>query len=252
MIIAIDGVSGSGKSTLAKRLAVTLDFGFFSAGSFYRAITLEAQRENIGETQDEQLQQMMENIDIKIVYAGDRENRILLFGEDVTEQLHTEEISQNVSKYSQKPFIREKVRGFQRDTKKYNNNIVMEGRDIGSEIFPDADLKIYVTCDVETRAERRCLECRKRGEDVDVDKVKSELVERDYRDIHRKISPLKMCDGALVIDTTQSSVEECLDIIIGRVDEIKNEKRKEVENIITSAIINDREKKASPFQVGDE
>jgi len=235
MIIAIDGISGSGKSTLAKKLSVTLNYGFFSAGSFYRAITLEAQREHISENQDEKLLSMMQDIDIKIIYGEDGENKIFVYDEDVTSLLHTEEISENVSKYSQKPFIRERVRVFQRDIRKTNKDIIMEGRDIGSEIFPDADLKIYVTCDVDTRAKRRCLECQKRGEDVDVDKVKAELVERDFRDIHRKICPLKKCDGALVIDTTNSSIDECVNTVLLKVKEIQAGSRQNIEDIVKSA-----------------
>ena len=246
MIIAIDGISGSGKSTLAKKLSATLDYGFFSAGSFYRAITLEAQRENIGENQDEKLLCMMQNIDIKIIYGTNGENRIFVYGEDVTNLLHTEEISENVSKYSQKPFIREKVRDFQRDVRKTNKNIIMEGRDIGSEIFPDADLKIYVTCDVETRAKRRCLEYLKKGEDVNLDQIRSELVERDYRDINRKISPLKKCDGALVVDTTNLSIDECVNTVMQKVYEIQKNARQKVESVVESSIPPQEEKKNVP------
>ena len=154
MIIAIDGTSGSGKSTLAKRLAKKLNFGFFSAGSLYRAITYKALNLHINDDEDDKLQYMIDHTDIVYTYDGTN-NVMLLDGIDIMDELHNEEISSNVAKYSCKPYIREYVRTLQRDTQNHNENIVMEGRDIGSVIFPNADFKIYVDCKAEARAKRR-------------------------------------------------------------------------------------------------
>jgi cytidylate kinase len=143
MIIAIDGTSGSGKSTLAKKLAKTLNFGFFSAGDLYRAITVKTLNLHITEDEDDKLQYMIDNTNVVYTYDGTK-NVMLVDGINVYDKLHTEEVSNFVSKISCKPFIREFVRKLQKDTALHNEHIVMEGRDIGSVIFPDADFKVYV------------------------------------------------------------------------------------------------------------
>ncbi len=208
MIIAIDGTSGSGKSTLAKELAKKLNFGFFSAGALYRAIAVKAINLHLTENDDEGLQKLIENTKIVYTYDGEK-NVMLLDGMNVTEKLHTEETSELVSKIALKPYIREFVRVLQRDTAKHNENIVMEGRDIGSVIFPEADLKIFVDCKIETRAKRRMKDLNK-NEKVSLETVINNLKERDYLDIHRTISPLVMCENALLIDTTLFTIDECL------------------------------------------
>ncbi len=236
MIIAIDGVSGAGKSSLAKEVAKELNFGFFGAGYFYRAITYEALKRGISDTQDEELKIMMSELNIKLLYCENKSNIMVVNGENITNFLHTEEISSCVAKYSLKPYIREKVRILQRETKSYNNGIVMEGRDIGSEIFPDAELKIYVTCSTEIRAQRRVKDYEKLGELVDIKKVEQELVERDYRDMHREISPLKKCDDAIVVDTSNKSLLECTRIVVDKAlaiqEQTKSQNKQETENVL--------------------
>lgn len=213
MIIAIDGTSGSGKSTLAKNLAKKLNFGFFSAGSLYRAITLKALNLHIKENEDDKLQYMIEHTIIVYTYDGNN-NVMLLDGINVMEKLHNEEISANVAKYAKKPYIREFVRKLQRDTQNHNEHIVMEGRDIGSVIFPNADFKVYVDCKVESRAKRRFAECEARGENVTYEQVLEDLKQRDYADIHREISPLIMCENAYLIDSTLNNADECLELVL--------------------------------------
>ena len=182
MIIAIDGTSGSGKSTLAKKVAEKLGFGFFSAGALYRAITYKVLNLHINENDDETLKTIP--LTTKIVYTYDgSKNVMILDGIDVTDKLYSEEISNFSSKVSCKPYIREFVRSLQRATKEHNENIVMEGRDIGY---------------------------KKLGEDVPLEKVIADLEDRDYKDIHRAISPLVMCSDALLIDTSNTSTEECM------------------------------------------
>ena len=138
---------------------------------------------------------------------------MLLDNIDVTNMLHTEEVSNFVSKISHKPFIREFVRKLQRQTAKDNENIVMEGRDIGSVIFPDADLKIYVDCKIEARAQRRMGDYKKLGEDVSLESVVEALKERDHRDTHREISPLVMCRNSFLLDTTLNNIPTSLNLI---------------------------------------
>jgi cytidylate kinase len=212
MIIAIDGTSGSGKSTLAKKLAQILNFGFFSAGALYRAITVKVLNLNINEDEDDKLQYLAENTSIVYTYDGTK-NVMFVDGMNVTDKLYTEEVSNFVSKISCKPYIRAFVRKLQQETKLHNKNIVMEGRDIGSVIFPDADMKIFVDCKVETRAKRRIQDYKALGENVSLEKVIADLKERDYRDIHREISPLVMCENAYLLDTSNRSVEESLKMI---------------------------------------
>ena len=213
MIIAIDGTSGSGKSTIAKFLAKKLNYGFFSAGELYRAITVKTLNLHIKEDEDDKLQYMIENTDVVYTYDGNK-NVMLVDGMNITDKLHTEEISNFVSKISCKPFIREFVRKLQQETALHNENIVMEGRDIGSVIFPDADLKIFVDCKVETRAKRRLGDYEKLGDKSTLEKVIADLKDRDYRDMHREISPLVMCENAYLIDTSLNNVEECVNLIL--------------------------------------
>ena len=213
MIIAIDGTSGSGKSTLAKTLAKKLNFGFFSAGSLYRTITLKALNLHIRDDEDDKLQYMIEHTEIIYSYDGEK-SVMLLDGIDVADQLHNEEISTNVAKYACKPYIREFVRNLQRDTQNHNENIVMEGRDIGSVIFPNAELKIYVDCNVKERAKRRFKDYAAKDPNITMEEVLEALKDRDYKDMHREISPLIMCEDAYLIDSTLNSVNDCVDLAL--------------------------------------
>jgi len=230
MIIAIDGTSGSGKSTLAKRLAKKLNFGFFSAGSLYRTITLKALNLHIRDDEDDKLHYMIEHTEIIYSYDGEK-SVMLLDGIDVADKLHNEEISANVAKYSCKPYIREFVRKLQRDTQNHNENIVMEGRDIGSVIFPDAEMKIYVDCNVKERAKRRFKDYAEKDPNVTLEQVLEDLKERDYKDMHREISPLIMCENAYLIDTTLNTVDDCIELALAemvRRDLLTREQIKEV------------------------
>lgn len=220
MIIAIDGTSGSGKSSLAKNVAKTLGFGFFSAGMFYRAITNKALSLNISPDDDESLKNMIETT--KIIYTFDGSQNIMkVDGIDVTENLHNENISENVAKYACKPYIREFVRALQQDLPNHNKNIVMEGRDIGSVIFPNADLKLYVDCDVETRAKRRFLDLEKTDPTLTYEKVLEDLKNRDFLDSTREISPLVMCKDALLLDTSNLPKDKCIEWVL---DKLKSKK----------------------------
>ena len=213
MIIAIDGTSGSGKSTLAKKLAKTLNFGFFSAGALYRAITYKALKLDISDTNDEALKNLIETTKVFYVYDGEK-NVMEIDGIDITSHLHDEIISSNVAKYSCKPYIREFVRRLQQETALNNEHIVMEGRDIGSVIFPNADFKVFIDCNVETRAKRRFDDISKTDNTVTYEQVLEDLKERDFKDSTREISPLVMCKDAYLLDTSSTPIQECINMMI--------------------------------------
>lgn len=213
MIIAIDGTSGSGKSTLAKTLAQKLNFGFFSAGALYRAIAVKVLDQNINENDDSMLQKMIDNTSIIYTYDGTK-NVMVLDGVDITSRLYGEDVSNMAPKTAKKPFIRVFVRNLQQETAIHNENIVMEGRDIGSVIFPNADLKIFVDCKIEERAKRRLGDYEHLGDHSTLQKVIDDLKERDYLDTHREISPLVMCENAYLLDTSQKNVEESVNLVL--------------------------------------
>ena len=156
---------------------------------------------------------MIEHTNIVYSYDGVK-NVMLLDGIDVAEMLHNEEISSQVAKYACKPYIREFVRKLQRDTQNHNENIVMEGRDIGSVIFPNADFKVYVDCSVEARAKRRFKDYVEKDPNVTFEQVLEDLKDRDYKDMHREISPLIMCENAYLIDTSLTPADECMEMIL--------------------------------------
>lgn len=213
MIIAIDGVSGSGKTTIAREVAKKLGYGFFSTGLYYRAITYRAMQLDVKESDEIVINALLARTDIKISTDKQGQNVCYLNDVDVTKQLNSEEISKNVPKYASQLYIRKYVQKLQHDTAKFNKNLVMEGRDIGSVIFPDADLKIFVTCSPEARAERRMNQLHEKGEDVPFEEVLKDLIVRDFDDMHRKHSPLKKCPDAVVVDTSNNNVNTCVNII---------------------------------------
>ncbi len=213
MIIAIDGTSGSGKSTLAKTLAQKLNFGFFSAGALYRAITVKVLDNNINENDDLGLQKMIDETNIIYTFDG-KQNVMKLDGLDITGRLYGEEVSNMVPIVAKKPFIRVFVRKLQKETALYNENIVMEGRDIGSVIFPDAEMKVFVDCKIEERAKRRLGDYENLHEHTSLQKVIDDLKERDYLDTHREISPLVMCENSYLLDTSQRNVEESVKLVL--------------------------------------
>lgn len=213
MIIAIDGTSGSGKSTIAKKLAKTLNFGFFSAGDLYRAITYKILQLGIKEDEDDQLQNLIDTTKIVYSYNGDK-NVMMVDGIDITEHLHDEVVSINTAKYACKPYIRAFVKTLQKDVPNHSKNVVMEGRDIGSVIFPNADFKVYVDCKVETRAKRRFEDLSKTDKTITYETVLEDLKVRDFKDMTREISPLIMCEDAYLLDTSSMGIYECINVLI--------------------------------------
>jgi cytidylate kinase len=205
LIIAIDGPSAAGKSTLAKRLAQDLGFTYLDTGGMYRALALKVLREGIDISNDESVTELIGRTDIDLV-ATDGKLKVLLDGEDVSHEIRTPEVSQMASKASALKVVRRWMlvlqRGFGR-----RGNVVAEGRDIGTVVFPDAEVKIYLDATVQERARRRVEELRKAGRQVSLDETLREMGERDKRDSERDLAPLRKANDAIAIDCTSLDAE---------------------------------------------
>ena len=208
MIIAIDGPGGAGKGTIAKAIANELNIVYIDTGAMYRTVGLYAKRNNIGTRDREALKEVLDliNIDVKVSNEG---QRFLLNGEDVSEAIRTPEISMAASDVSSIPEVRERLVDMQREMAKMQS-VVMEGRDIGTVVFPNADTKIYLTASPEVRARRRYNELIAKGQDVEYDTVLEELIIRDRNDSTRETSPLRQAEDAVVLDTTDMTLPEAI------------------------------------------
>lgn len=197
--IAIDGPSGSGKSTTAKLLAKKLDYLYLDTGAMYRAVGLAWLKEKV-EANNENLSEILNRYNFDFHFHP--ENLIVKINdEDVTSKIRTQEVSDAASLVSSFQPVREKLVDMQRKMAE-KHGAILDGRDIGTVVFPDAELKIYLVASIESRAERRYKELKLKGQDVDLDEIKKKLLERDLFDSTRKISPLKKADDAVEIDTT--------------------------------------------------
>lgn len=217
--VAIDGPAGAGKSTIAKLAAKELEFIYVDTGAMYRAMALHCIRNNISAEDEVNVVKICENADVTIEYM-DGEQCVLLNGENVNAYIRTEQVSQMTSSVSVYKEVREKLLNLQRNIAA-NNNVIMDGRDIGSNVLPNAELKIYLTASVKTRAKRRYLEQIEKGADVKIEEIEKDIEERDYRDMHREVAPLKIADGAEVLDTSDMSIDEVVQAIINLVDKIR-------------------------------
>lgn len=204
IVVAIDGPGGAGKSTIARAVADKLGFIYIDSGAMYRAVALWALRMGISDSDMHKLEQLAN--EANIVFAAGT-SRVLLNGEDVTEAIRTPEVSASASKVSAIPAVRRALVEKQREMAA-NNSVVMEGRDIGSIVFPKAQVKIFLDADPDVRAERRVLELQAKGEPVASDETARELADRDRRDRTRAESPLVQAPDAVYLDSSKLSVEE--------------------------------------------
>jgi cytidylate kinase len=202
MIIAVDGPAGSGKSTVSKKIADEIGFTYLDTGAMYRLFAYKLMKDNIDISDREKELEVLANLNIDM-----KDNRFYLDDEDVTDKIRTREISSNASKISVVKEVREKMVDLQRAFSK-SKNVILDGRDIGTVVFPDADLKIYLNADPKIRAERRCMELRNKGENVEYEEILKEITTRDYDDMHRKESPLKIAEDAVILDSTSLTAEE--------------------------------------------
>ncbi len=210
--IAIDGPSGAGKSTIAKDLSKKLNFIYVDTGAMYRAIALYFYENDIDISLEDVVSFHLSNIDIDIKYE-DGKQIVLLNGKDVSESIRTEKIGGMASSISVFSEVRSKLLNLQRNLA-MKNKVVMDGRDIASHVLPNADLKIYLTASVDTRADRRYKELKEKGLDVNLEEIKKEIEIRDYRDTNREIAPLRQVKEAILIDSSNLSIEEVVEKII--------------------------------------
>ncbi|RHP34626.1 (d)CMP kinase [Lachnotalea sp. AF33-28] len=210
--IAIDGPAGAGKSTIARLIAGKLGFIYVDTGAMYRAIALHFLRQGIGPEAEETVAEGLEGITVTITYE-DGQQQVWLNGENVSGLIRTEEVSNMASAASSNSLVREKLLQLQRDLA-YSENVVMDGRDIGTVVLPEADIKIYLTASVKTRAKRRYLELTDRGIPCNIEEIADDITQRDYRDMNRAISPLKQADDAILVDSSDMTVDEVVEEIL--------------------------------------
>ena len=219
MIIAVDGPAGSGKGTVTKRIEKELGFLNLDTGATYRCVALQVLRENISLEDEEKIIKIANDIDIKINNTGDKDI-ILLNGEDVSKEIRTKEVTSIVSQVSSIIPVREKMVEVQRKLSN-GKNVIVEGRDIGTVVFPNADIKIYLDASEEIRAKRRYEENKQNGIDTTYEEVLENVKMRDYNDMHKKVGALKKAYDAIVVDSTNLTIDEVVEKIKDIIKECK-------------------------------
>ncbi len=210
--VAIDGPAGAGKSTIAKIVAAKKGFIYVDTGAMYRAMAIHMLRKGVDPADEEAVSRASENADISLKYV-DGVQHVFLNGEDVTGSLRTEETGNMASLVSKYTAVRSRLVAIQKDIGE-KNSIVMDGRDIGTVVLPNADVKIYLTASSKVRAQRRYDELVAKGQDADIDKIEDDIIARDHQDMTREVSPLKKADDAVEIDSSYMTIEEVADKIL--------------------------------------
>lgn len=217
--IAIDGPAGAGKSTIAKTVSKELGYIYVDTGALYRTVGLNALRQGKNTREEAEVVPTLEGLEVSLRFVNG-EQRVFLGDEDVSEAIRQNEVSMAASNVSAIPKVREFLFGLQRDIAE-KNNCIMDGRDIGTVVLPNAKIKIYLTASAEARADRRFKELTEKGQSVNYDDILREIELRDYQDTHREIAPLKKADDAVLVDTTeldlQGSIEYMLKVIKERI-----------------------------------
>jgi cytidylate kinase len=210
--IAIDGPAGAGKSTVAKLISKELGYIYIDTGAMYRAFGLYLLNNNIAVNDEDAISKVVEKVNISIEFVQG-EQKIYLNNEDVTDKIRTPEIGGAASSCSVHKCVREKLVALQQELAS-KQSVVMDGRDIGSVVLPNANVKIFLTASVEVRAKRRILDYKQKGIEKSLDEMIKEIEERDYRDTHRENSPLTRVKDAILIDSSNMSIDEVVDKII--------------------------------------
>ena len=211
MNIAIDGPAGAGKSTIAKLAAKELNYIYVDTGAMYRAIALYVIDNSVDYNDDDKLGSALKDIGIEIKYV-DGSQKVILNGEDVSVRIRQEEVGNMASSVATKKLVREKLLQLQRDIAS-SNDVIMDGRDIGTFVLPDAECKIYLTASVEVRAKRRYDELVAKGESPSLEKISEDIAKRDYQDMNREIAPLKQAEDAIYLDSSNMTIQEVVDKI---------------------------------------
>ena len=204
--IAIDGPAGAGKSTAARKAAENLNFIYVDTGAMYRTIGLYMLENQVSADNEDALKNALDQIQIELKYK-DGVQCMFLNGEDVSGRIRTPEVSAQASVVAAVPEVREKLLDLQRSMAA-SQDVIMDGRDIGTHILPDAELKIYLTASVEERARRRYLELVEKGEECNIEDIRKDIADRDYRDMHRETAPLRQAEDAVLLDTSDMTLDE--------------------------------------------
>ncbi len=216
--VAIDGPAGAGKSTISRKAAAELGYIYIDTGALYRTVGLNALRKGADFESDESIiATLTDDVKVELKFI-DGEQRMFLSGEDVSDKIRTPEASMAASRVSAVPKVREYLFDLQKKLAS-ENNCVMDGRDIGTVVLPEADVKIFLTASPEARAQRRFKELCEKGMDVKFEDVLADMIKRDYDDSHRAIAPLKQADDAILCDTSNIGLEESIELIIRTIKE---------------------------------
>jgi len=207
MVITIDGPAGVGKTTTAKRLASKLGYQYLDTGAMYRAVTYFFRKNSVDISSEVQVIKMLDILNLELDFTSANEIRVLLDDVDISTMIRSKEITSAVSEVSAIKAVRKKMVKIQKDTAK-NGNFIVEGRDIGTVVFPDAKYKFFLTADYDVRAQRRLEDFKRVNEELNVNKIKQDLTDRDQYDSSRKLSPLKQAKDAIVIDTSVCTIDD--------------------------------------------
>lgn len=210
--VAIDGPAGAGKSTIAKLAAKKLDFIYVDTGAMYRGLAIHFLKKGIGPEETERIAEACKDADVTIGYENGVQ-QVYLNGENITDQLREEAVGNMASRSSAVPQVREKLLELQRTLAK-KQNVIMDGRDIGTCVLPDADVKIFLTASVQTRAMRRYEELQAKGIDCNLEEIAKDIQDRDRRDSTREIAPLKQAEDAVLVDSSDMTIDEVVDRIL--------------------------------------
>lgn len=217
--IAIDGPAGAGKSTIAKFLASKMNYIYVDTGAMYRAMAVYFSQNHVNPEDEREINAAVVNVDITIEYL-DGAQQVILNGDNVTSLLRTEETGKMASKTSKYAAVRSKLVDLQRKLAR-ESDVIMDGRDIGTTVLPDAFCKIYLTASVDARAKRRYDELVSKNEKCNYEEIKADIENRDYQDMHREISPLKQADDAVLVDTSDMNIEQ----VVNAIEQIVKEKK---------------------------
>ncbi len=216
--VAIDGPAGAGKSTISRKAAQEIGYIYIDTGALYRTVGLAATRKGIDLSSSEAIESVLtDELSVELKFI-DGEQRMFLCGEDVSDKIRTPEASSAASKVSAVPAVRKYLFDLQKKMAK-ENNCIMDGRDIGTVVLPDAQVKIFLTASPEARAQRRYKELTEKGMDVKYEDVLSDMIQRDYDDSHRAIAPLKQADDAILCDTSDIGLQESIELVIRTIKE---------------------------------
>ena len=210
--VAIDGPAGAGKSTLAKAAAAELGYIYIDTGALYRAVALACIKNEVSIGDEDAVKALLPEIDIRLVFFNG-EQHILLNDADVSDEIRKENVSMAASRVSAIPDVRAFLLELQRSFAK-RDNVIMDGRDIGTVVLPSAQVKIFLTASPEKRARRRVLQLQEKGEQADFDKILFDIVQRDFNDTNRKTAPLKPAENSITVDTTDMTLDEAVEKIV--------------------------------------